>query len=51
MLATKRPFRTDFFTEMLGLLMGRGANRFHGRPLLRADGRVEAIVYTESRGL
>jgi hypothetical protein len=51
MLETKRPFRTDFVTELLGLLMGRGAGRFHGRPVLRTDGRVEAIVYTESQDL
>ncbi|MFY9824096.1 MAG: hypothetical protein WAM82_22150 [Thermoanaerobaculia bacterium] len=51
MLRTKRPFRTDFVTELLHLLMGRGANRFNARPVLRADGRVGAIVYTESQNL
>jgi hypothetical protein len=50
-LRTKQPFRTYFVPEMLNLLMGRGANRFNGRPVLRADGRVGAIVYTDDQDL
>lgn len=50
-LRTKRPYTTYFVPEMLNLLMGRGANRFNGRPVLRADGQVGAIVYTDGQDL
>jgi hypothetical protein len=50
-LRTKQPYTTYFVPEMLNLLMGRSADRFNGRPVLRADGQVGAIIYTESQDL